>query len=445
MNDANTIAEKDEASFIQTYVFLFISLCATEKKRFVEICLFLFIALCPIEDFVLQGTPLRSLGAGLCVVPLCAIALVEGTQWLLSAKTRVSLGVVICSAYVLFTSMYGLLLFGVRSQGENLLWKGTTSFISLALVIFAAGVDYGKSPLVRTAIYFAFALVIVGFLFGNSNPLGLPALAENGILHFTPLPDVRPRGLASEPSQFSITAIIIGLLSMHVTQSRARRTLLFVVTLGLLIASGSKGGILTLFICAIILSIMKWHSKWYHIAVLLFVLFPLGLVLIWLIPNLFPEESFAFSGTIPTRFSMIICALMTVVHNPFGVGFTGFLPAVAKYLPRAMSTLESVFTFPLNFSEVYDYFTYADMVSTKTFFFDQVMRFGIPFAFLFVVFIVRLVKRLAAKKQTILLLATLTSAVATMTYQPGTGNFAIPILFGVALSGVGNGSNPRRC
>ncbi len=445
VNGANAIAERDEGSFLQICLFLFMSLLTGEKTRFVQICLFLFIALCPIQDFVLQGTPLRSLGAGPCIFPLLAIAVVEGAQWLLSRKMRVSRGVVICFAYVLVTAVYGLLLFGVRSHGENLLWKGTTIFISLAAIIFAVTLDYDESPVVRSAIYVAFTLVLVGFLFGNSNPLGLPALAENGMLHFTQLFDPRPRGFASEPSQFSLTAVILGLLSVHVARSRAGKTSLFLLTLGLLIASGSKGGILTLFICVIILCIMRWHSKWYHFILLLFVLFPLGLVLIWLIPNLFPEESLAFSGTIPTRFSMIICALTTVIHDPFGVGLTGFLPAVAKYLPGAMSSLQSIFPFPLNFDEVSEYLVSSDMVSTKSFFFDQLMRFGIPFAVFFIMFIVGLLKRLAAERQRILLIAILASTIAILTYAPGTGNFAVPIVFGVALNEVRNGPNPRRC
>ncbi len=445
MNGANAIAERDEGSFIQLCLFLFISLCTAEKTRFVQLCLFLFIALCPIQDFVLQGTPLRSLGASPCIFPLFAIALVEGAQWLLSRKMRVSFTVVICLAYVLLTAVYGLLLFGFRSHGENLLWKGTTIFISLAAFILAIKLDYDRGPVVRTAIYVAFTLVLIGFLFGNANPLGLPALVENGVLHFNSLPDVRPRGFASEPSQFSLTAVIIGLLSVHVARSRAGKTLLFLLTLGLLIASGSKGGILTLFICVIILCIMKWHSKWYHILILLFFLFPLGLLLIWLIPNLFPEEAFVWSGTIPTRFSMIICAWMTFIHDPFGVGLTGFLPAVAKYLPGAMSTLQSIFPFPLDFSEVSDYLISSDMVSTKSFFFDQLMRFGIPFVFFFVVFIGTLLKRLVAERQRVLFIAILASTIAIITYAPGTGNFAIPIVFGVALNEVRNGPNPRRC
>lgn len=448
MSTTKIIAENNKTPFVEACLFFFMELCTGAKKRsFVEILLFLFIALCPIQDFVLQGTPLRSLGASPCIFPLGVLVFVEGAKWLSSAKPRIRFGVMVSFAYVLLTALYGLYVFGASSHGENLIWKGITSFISLTTILFAAALDYEKNAAVRTATYVAFTLVIVGFLFGNSNPAGLPPLVENGVLHFTPfnpLLDDRPRGLASEPAQFSITAIVIGLLAVHVTRSPARKTLLLLLTVGLLVASGSKGGILTLFTCLIVLCIMKWHSKWYQVAGSLFVLFPLGVVLIWLIPNLFPEESFVISGTVPTRFSMILCSLITVAHHPFGVGLPGFLPAVGKYLPDAMSTIESVFLIPLNFTEVSGYLTSADTVSTKTFFFDQLMRFGIPFAWFFFVFIIRLLRGLARKERTILLIATLASTIAIMTYQPGTGDFAVPILFGVALFEAGNGKNPLR-
>ncbi len=447
MSDTKTIAEKESTSFIEICLFFFMAICTAAKKAsLVEMCLFLFIASCPIQDFVLQETPLRSLGGSPCIFPLCALALVEGARWLFSTKTGVRCSVVICFTYVILTALYGLFVFGTSSHDENLLLKGLTSFISLGAVLFAITLDYGKSQVVRAAIYVAFSLVVLGFLFGNSNPLGLPAFVENGVLHFTPpLLDERPRGLASEPAQFSITAIVIGLLAVHMTKSEARKIVLGLLTLGLLLASGSKGGILTLFICVIILCIMKWHSKWYQVAGLLFVLCPLGVFLIWLVPNLFPEESFAISGTVPTRFSMILCALTTVGHHPFGVGLPGFLPAVAKYLPDAMSTVESIFPIPLYFGEVSAYLTNADTVSTKTFFFDQLMRFGVPFALFFFVFIIRLLKHLAGKRQAILFIAVLACTIAIMSYQPGTGNFAIPILFGLALLEVENGTNPHRC
>lgn len=423
-------------SFIETCLFFVMKLFGISITSLTETCLFLFIVLCPIGDFMLQGTPLRSLGMSPAIFPLCALALARSVRRPLAGQRNLSRYISIFFVYVLIISVYGLLQFGMYSHGENLLWKGATSLISLLAVLYATQLDYCKTAIVRPAIYFAFTLVVVGFLFGNSNPLGLPPLTENNVLHFTPLPDERPRGLTREPGHLSLMVLVLGLLSIHLTRSQRGKTLLFLGTCGVLIASGSKGGILTLFICAIILSIMKWHSKWYQVAGLLLVIFPLGLILIWLIPNLFPEESFAFSGTVPTRFSMIICALMTVIHHPFGVGVTGFLPAVAKYLPDAMSDLQSIFPFPLNFSEVAAYEVSSEMVSTKTFFFDQMMRFGVPFVLFFSVFIAGLIKRLVAERQQVLLIAILASVVAIVTYAPGTGNFAVPIAFGVALNEV---------
>src|SRR5258708_39679910 len=124
VKSTEAIADKDRGSFTEICLFLFLSLCTGDTKRFVQICLFLFIALCPIQDFMLQGTAFRSLGASPSVFHLCAVALVEGGQRLFSPKTRVSLGTAIIFVYVLLTAAYGVFVFGFSSHGENLLWKG---------------------------------------------------------------------------------------------------------------------------------------------------------------------------------------------------------------------------------------------------------------------------------------------------------------------------------
>ena len=199
-----------------------------------------------------------------------------------------------------------------------------------------------------------------------------------------------------------------------------------------------------LFICGIILSVVRWHSKWYQVPVLVLLVLPLGAILITVLPTLFPEESFAISGTVPTRVSMLLCAIMTVAHHPFGVGLSGFLPAVAAYLPQAMQLTQSMSPLPLNFTEVSAYLTSAEMVSTKTFYFDQVMRFGIPFGIFFILIVRGLVKKLMERKLLALSIGVVACTIALMTYIPGVGTFAIPILFGVAMSEVNNGPNPHR-
>lgn len=408
-------------------------------SSFSQACLFLFIALAPIQDFFLRATPMRSLGGSPALFPLLGLAAFAFGRWLASGHLRVNRLFLICLVYVFATTVYGFLFFGLTSHGESLFWKTTTASVVLGLGIFAAtNIDYRLTPTVRAGIYAAFFLMVVGFCFGNGNPFGLPNWVENPIFHSIPVPDVvRPRGLNTEPSTFSLSVMVFGLLSAHVAGSKVAKGILLGVTVALLIASGSKGGILTLFLCLVIFCIMKWHSRWYHVAGVIFVLLPLGLSLIWVLPVLFPETIIYESGTVPTRFSMIVCALITVRHHPLGVGLSGLLPSVGAYLPNAMDTVQSFFPFPLDFSEVAEHLTSAEMVSS-TFFFDQVMRFGIPFALFFVIFVVTMIKRLVAKERWVLVIAVLAAALAAITYIPVFGDYAIPLVFGMALSEVRN-------
>lgn len=413
---------------------------AMNISRLVRACLFLFIALAPIQDFFLRGTPMRSLGGNPSLFPLLGLVAFAFARWLASGHLRLNRVFLICLVYVFAITIYGFLFFGLTSHGENLFLKSTTALVVLSLGIFVATtIDYRPASTVRAGIYAAFFLTVVGFCFGNANPFGLPTWVENPILHATPVPDEgRPRGLTTEPSEFSITAIVFGLLTAHAAQSKVAKGISLGVTIALLIASGSKGGILTLFLCLMVLCIVKWHSRWYHVAGVIFVLLPLGLSLIWVLPVLFPDAILYESATVPTRLSMIFCALITVLHHPLGVGLSGYLPSVRAYLPNAMETVQSFFPLPLNFSEVAEHLTSAEMVSSGTFFFDQLARFGLPFAACFLIFIATMVKRLIADSQWILAIAVLAAAIAASTYVAAWGDYAMPIVFGIAFRGVNN-------
>lgn len=408
---------------------------------FFQACLFLFIALAPVQDFFLRGTPLRSLGESPSFLPLLGLVGVSFGHWLISGHLRVNRIFMICVGYVFATTLYGLFMFGLSSHGASLLSKSATWFVVVGLGIFAVTcIDYrNMSATVRAGIYVAFFLMVIGFCFDEANPFGLPHWVENPIFHAIPNPDPgRPRGLSSEPSAFSVSAMMFGLLSASVAESKVAKLALLATTIALLIASGSKGGILTLFLGLMILCILKWHSRWYHVPLVILVVLPLGLLLIWVLPVLFSDAVLYESTTVPTRLSMIVCALTTVLHHPLGVGPPGYLPAVGAYLPNAMYTVQSFFPLPLDFSEVADHLTSAEAVSTGTFFFDQLMRFGVPFALFFGVFVFTLQKRLAAKKQWLLAIAVLAAALAATTYYGGFGDYSMPLVFGIALSEVRN-------
>ena len=187
---------------------------------------------------------------------------------------------------------------------------------------------------VRSACYVAFFILVFGVCFSQPTPFGLPGLFDNPVLHYTLIPTLdRPRGLSIEPSFLSVTTISLGSLCVHFSQKRISKALFVLATVGLLVAIGSKGGIFIIFICLGILAMLRFR-RWYQLPLLGLAIVPLALIATISIPTLFPETGILQSGSVQTRASMILCAVKIVEHHPFGVGFSGYRPAVSQYLPR---------------------------------------------------------------------------------------------------------------
>ena len=149
-------------------------------------------------------------------------------------------------------------------------------------------------------------------------------------------------------------------------------------------------------------------------------------------------------SSIATRATMTIFSLQTVLHHPLGVGFAGFYPAIARYLPDAMHTARSIFDFPLIFTEVSNYQYTMENADCKTFVFDFLTYFGLPFAAAFFIFFVHLIKRLFQAKQQVLLVGALFSALALLTYYSSMNTYSIPVMIGVCLSSTSYAETPLR-
>lgn len=404
----------------------------------------MFIALSPVQDLFLQGTALRGIGGYPSLFPLLAILAVSLTRRLCLGNFNVNRILLLCLAYVIATTFYGFVVFGTTVFGESLFLKSATNAAPMIFFLFAMyGVDYEPQSTVRAALFTALGILVVGILFSDGNPFGLPSVFENSILHFGPAYGDRPRGLSTEPSELSITVIGIGFLCAHASRSRAAKRFLCMMTLGLLVLSGSKGGIMIIFLCVFILCLMKWHSKWYHVPAVVLVLVPLGIVAVLVSQDLFPQEQFS-GGSVAMRVPMYLCALIAVKHHPLGVGLSGYLPAIATYLPEAMETMQSWIPVPVNFIGIAGNLSSTDKAGTMVFSLDQLIRFGIPFAVVFVVFVTRFLRRLEARKQMILFIGVLASAVAATTYIPMIGQFVTPILLGIALREAEGGADIRK-
>lgn len=360
-----------------------------------RLLIFTFIALCPIQDFFLRGTALAMIGDSPSSIPLLFIIAIALAHWVLRGRFRVLQVGAIATLYAFVLTIYGVMQFGMTFYGQNLLHKSLGSFTVLALFLAAIFIPrYELRSTVRSACFVAFFLLVLGLCFSHPTPFGLPSLFDNPVSHYTIIPTLdRPRGFSSEPSFLSVTTISIGLLCAHFSRKRISKAFFLLATAGLLVASGSKGGIFIVFICLGILAMLRFH-KWYQLPVLVLSIVPLALIATAWIPTLFPEEGIIQSGSVQTRASMILCAILTVAHHPFGVGFSGYLPAVSKYLPDSMNSIQAVSPLPLDFSEVAEYLGDSPNTGTKTFLFDQAMCFGLPFVLLFIVLIIRLLDRL---------------------------------------------------
>lgn len=399
---------------------------------FSEAAVFFFVALSPIQDSALQETPLKGLAASVSLLPMFVLIAITLPRWIAGGMNvkRITLG---CCAYAALVTVYGFLHFGLASQGESLIVKSLTHFITFAVFLGAAFLpQYELRGAVRAGCFAAFTLLALGVFFSQGAPFGLPQLLEGSVFHYLPNADFgRPRGLSTESSTLSVTVIAIGLLCAHFSRTRRNQVFFVLATLGLLVVSASKGGIFILFICAGVLALMKWR-RWYQVPVLAAALIAIGYTASIWVPRLFPEEGVEASGSVQTRASMVLTAVYVAEHYPLGVGFSGFIPAIREYLPDAMATMQEETGIPLIFTEAQDFLGSSEGIGTKTFFFDQLIRFGWPFAILFVVLTWKLLKRLAGR-QWILFVAVLASVIAVCTYVGFTGEFATAILFGVAM------------
>lgn len=404
-----------------------------------RILIFAFIALCPIQDFIWRGTPIIAIvGSSPSSVPLLFISFLALGSWIVSGRFRVPQAGALVAVYAFVLTIYGVMRFGMTFEGYNLVRTSLGSLMILSLFLAAIFIPrYDMRGTVRSACYVAFVVLVIGLCFSHPTPFGLPGLFDNTALHYTPIDLTfdRPRGLSTEPSFLSVTTISIGLLCAHFSRKRISKISFVLATAGLLVGIASKGGIFVIFICLGVLAMLKFR-KWYQLPVLGLAIVPIALTAVLSIPTLFPESGALQSGSVQTRASMIVCAVLTVVHHPLGVGFSGFRPAVSQYLPDSMRSIQSLSPLPLDFSEVSEYLGVSPDVGTKTFFFDQTISFGLPFVILFCVLITRLLKRLTAEKR-ILFVAVLAVVIALCSYVSVSGEYATAILFGVAIREVG--------
>ena len=166
---------------------------------------------------------------------------------------------------------------------------------------------------------------------------------------------------------------------------------------------------------------------------LMLVALPIGFLGILLILPQIATDAMMYSNSIATRFTMQIWTGIVLLHFPFGVGFSGLLPAIRIYVMDAANALQSISPIPLNFEEVSSYAYSAQDAGGKTLLANYAAYFGFPFLFLAGRFCLRLVRDLYRQRQITLLACVCFLMIQLCTSVDSVAYYNLYLPFGIAV------------
>lgn len=399
-----------------------------------QFLIFIFVCLVPFQDTILQQTPLQGQGASFAIVPLFCLMAISLVEWMMRLDFRVPSKVALIALYVLMITIFGLARFGPTSHGSSLLWSGTKYAIDTLIGLYVMfGLDYSNERNMRRAVTVAFFITVASIVISDLKPAGIGVLLNNPLFHQTPAGDVRWRGATSESSHLSILLVSVGLLAAHYSRTPFMRKFFWVSTITLTVAGGSKGGLLCLF-GVLMVVLLRGRVSFWRSVIFCIAFSPLA----YLALAIFVAQTARSLGgdftSFPTRITTVIAAVLTLLHYPFGVGFTGQLAALRQFLDPAMDLAQRIMPFPPNFSEVETYLYTSQFAQTKILLADYAVYFGFPFLVLVIIESYRLVRTLARMEHLALMACVLFLILALSTYSDSISTYNVFVAFGVGVS-----------
>jgi hypothetical protein len=406
-------------------------------NRVKEFLMALWITLIPFQDTGFQNLPIGFLGTSPSFIPLSLLIFIHFLERVLGEQSlKVNKTVLFIVGYVLTVSATYLMISGLQSHGTNLALKTLNlSVLTLLFVYPAFFINYRDFSRIGLYVKIAFVLTVLGVVLNDLFPVDF--VTKAGVIHAKELTNWRPCGFTGEASYLSAMTISLGLLSAHFSRKTVTRVIVLALTVLITFYSSSKGGWVSLLLVLPAVALIRTKMPWWFRTVLLIATIIVSNYVTEALQAKFVGD-IKSSSSIATRSVLVLASILIVLHNPFGVGFAGFLPAVDKYVPQAVTCLDRYIDVHLNFAEIASYVgTNTDRaISTKTFLCDNLAFFGVPFLVLHIVFHYKLISRLAGTRHIYLLAGTLFCMIAVSTYISALGMYSIPLVYGVALNEV---------
>jgi hypothetical protein len=406
----------------------------------------LLLLLSPVQDSLLQATPLRVAGASPSFLVLVMILLIFSARALVSGgwlRYTIPPWMFIYFIAFVLVNIYYAAAFDFEAHGENLLIKGAKIAILLG-ALAAVGWLFASYALPRFSLIvrLSYGVALGGMLLDIAfHEFLVNNIWVHGSNIMTPLFDIvdnRPHGFSVESSTLSITLSTLGLLCASTARSGRSRWLWVILTFASVLPVNSKAGPILMvvsFVSALFLRGVSFRLIANSVGVV-----AVALVLgqdfwrrMWdayvIAPFLYDIES---GTSVATRITLWVGALATAFKHPWGVGFSGYLPAVVQSIDFGGAFAELLLDMPLNLSEAggYVYQDTAYAIGTKSLFLDCLLVFGLPFCIFWIWAHAGLVKKLVRLGEVVPLALLLMLAFSLMTYISGVGLYPIAIAYG---------------
>lgn len=413
----------------------------TEKaaidSKLLTILFALSILLAPFQNTELQLTSLRYLGASLSFLPLVLFCLVSFGLKLKNGRLgRAESGVLIFLLYSSALSAWGVLTVDAGNIApEFLVRKTVTNSILNILLVYPIFVMPSVNKTLRLAIYASLFIATAGFLFVDVLHVG--GLAYPSFFQTT-YGVTFPRGFSFEQSSFAATICTLALVAAAVTGKFSLRVAFTVTALVFVVfITNSKGTTLAL-VAAFGLAylVLKEGSIFLKLAGVLFAVV-LGFFVSAQMTERFSTDIERSSST-STRSILIMSSVPSVLANPLGVGYSGYIPSIIKYVYPSAEWLQKYVLPRVKLQEIESYISREskEALNIKAQFFEYLMVFGIPGLILLISFHRRLYKKISqipTSRQASFFLLFWFLIISMLTYMPALGLYFYTVAYGVLL------------
>ncbi|WP_320150904.1 hypothetical protein [uncultured Tolumonas sp.] len=391
----------------------------------------LMILLLPFQNTIIGATALGFLGKSPSFIFIAIILFLSFLKFSYKIKPvkRISFFVVFYFFVVNFASC--ICFFGETSYGRPLFIKGLNLLFLNLLFIFpffySANFDNKRY---KHLILLSFFISIAGVVFGDILHFGF---VEYGLFQMSERLSSRPRGFSYEASMLASTIFPL-MFSFFCLRNKSKDYSVYAIGIFLVVAvfTSSKGAIVTIILANIFSYV--FNRRLFTLKGLFFlIVFSLGVAALSSILIEYFSTDIKNNTSVATRVVCVLTAVFSLLQNPFGVGYFGFLHAFESNISEAIGFVNSMSPVRLNMYEAEGYVTAASDVAigTKSFFWNNVICFGWPFVILFFLYVFDVVKKCRIYGRKDLELAFWFVIISLFSFVEGIGLYSISLFLAV--------------